>query len=202
MFCSYIRIFRVCLKCRLWVRKCGLQVGKCGSQMQDEGQFGKKMRVSWERNAGQLEHNACHSYLQEEAMYHLGSIWSLSWCPSKKYQCLISNRTKAFCSIFRISSILDEAYLQLDFEIKIVEIHRMLSEIHYLKVEHSKFGHINLKLFKAITASQSCFHGFLAILISLAFFQKWGDKQYTKAVKKYNDYVTSVKKNAAILTKK
>ena len=40
----------------------------------------------------------------------------------KKYRRLISNRTKVFCLIFRISFIVTVAYLNLDFEIKSVEI--------------------------------------------------------------------------------
>ena len=40
----------------------------------------------------------------------------------KKYRRLINNRTKVFCLIFRISSILNKTYPYLDFEIKIVEI--------------------------------------------------------------------------------
>ena len=40
-------------------------------------------------------------------------------CP-KKYRCLINNGTKAFCLIFKLPSILVEAYPNLDFESKIV----------------------------------------------------------------------------------
>ena len=41
------------------------------------------------------------------------------------------------------SSILDIAYLNLDFEIKIAEIRWKLKEIHYFQVEHSKFCNPN-----------------------------------------------------------
>ena len=40
----------------------------------------------------------------------------------KKYRCFISNRTEVFCLIFKLSSVLDKAYLNLHFEITIVEI--------------------------------------------------------------------------------
>ena len=38
-----------------------------------------------------------------------------------------------------ISSVLNKAYSNLDFETKVVKIHWKLSEIYYLQVEHSKF---------------------------------------------------------------
>ena len=84
--------------------------------------------------------------------YYLGSIGVQSWCPNRKHWHLINNRKKTFCSIFRI---LDKAYLELDFEIKIIEIHRLLSEINYFKIEHSKFCRINCVIFNAIAISQS-----------------------------------------------
>ena len=40
----------------------------------------------------------------------------------KKYRRLSKNRTKAFCLIFRLSLLLDKAYPNLDFDIKIVKI--------------------------------------------------------------------------------
>ena len=51
-------------------------------------------------------------------------------------------------TIFRISFILNTAYVNLDFKIKIVEISSKLSEIHYFKVEHSKFSKPNLVIFE------------------------------------------------------
>ena len=41
---------------------------------------------------------------------------------TKRYRCLINNGTKIFDSMFKISSILGEAKLNFDFEIKIVKI--------------------------------------------------------------------------------
>ena len=57
----------------------------------------------------------------------------------KKYRCLINNKTTVFCLIFRISFILDKAYLYLDLEMKIVKICYKLSEIYYFEVEHIEF---------------------------------------------------------------
>ena len=52
----------------------------------------------------------------------------------------ILNRTKVFCSISKLSqSILNEAYPNLDFKTKTVEIRWKLSEIYYFEVEHYKF---------------------------------------------------------------
>ena len=54
----------------------------------------------------------------------------------KKYQHLINNKTKFFYWIFRISFILNKASPNSDIEIKIVEIHWKLSEIHYFKLNY------------------------------------------------------------------
>ena len=53
----------------------------------------------------------------------------------EKYQCLIKNRTKVFCLVFKFLSILNKAYLNLDLETKIVKIRRKLSEIYCFEVE-------------------------------------------------------------------
>ena len=42
-------------------------------------------------------------------------------CP-KKNRCLINNKTKLYCVIFKIPSILNKIYVDIDFGIKIVEI--------------------------------------------------------------------------------
>ena len=69
---------------------------------------------------------------------------------SKKCRRLIKNRIKVFCFIFRISSILDIPYPNLDFEIKIVEIRWKLSEIYYFEVDHTKFNKSNFDDFWVI----------------------------------------------------
>ena len=54
-----------------------------------------------------------------------GELFIFSQLPGvpRKYRGLINNRIKGFCLILRIFFILDKAYFNLDFEIKIVEIH-------------------------------------------------------------------------------
>ena len=47
---------------------------------------------------------------------------SLYWVSQKKVLRLMNNKTKGFCSIFRISFVLNKIYPNLDFEIKIAEI--------------------------------------------------------------------------------
>ena len=52
------------------------------------------------------------------------SLFPVSFIPGvpKKCQHLINNKTKAFCLISKLFYILNEAYLNLDFEAKTVEI--------------------------------------------------------------------------------
>ena len=57
--------------------------------------------------------------------------WLCIPCVPKKYRCLINNGTNVFCSIIRISSILNRAYPDSDIEIRTVEIHWKLNVIHY-----------------------------------------------------------------------
>ena len=52
---------------------------------------------------------------------------------------MINNETNVFRLIFRMPLILDNAYLNLDLEIKIVEIRSKLSETYYFEVELTKF---------------------------------------------------------------
>ena len=54
----------------------------------------------------------------------LGELFVLSLLPGAPKKCrrLINNRTKVVCLFLRISLILDNAYFNLAFEIKIVEI--------------------------------------------------------------------------------
>ena len=66
-------------------------------------------------------------------------LFIISLCPKKKHRCLINNRTKVFCLTYRISSILNIAYLHIDFEITIVDIRLRLREIYHAEVENSKF---------------------------------------------------------------
>ena len=60
-------------------------------------------------------------------------------CPKKSIHCLMINRTKRFCQNFKISYILIRKHLTLNFETKIVEIRRKLSETYYYKAKNVKF---------------------------------------------------------------
>ena len=57
----------------------------------------------------------------------------------EKFRRLINHKTKVFWLILNIFSILNKKCPDLDFETKIVQIHRKINEIHYSEVEHSKF---------------------------------------------------------------
>ena len=64
--------------------------------------------------------------------------WSIQKIPGvpKKVLCLINNRTKAFCSVLKISSVSDRCDINLDFHISFLKIRQILTELQELEVQN------------------------------------------------------------------
>ena len=58
-------------------------------------------------------------------------------CPPKKALRLINNRTKVFCSIFKISFVSDRCGINLDFDISYLKMGKILKELQELEGQNA-----------------------------------------------------------------
>ena len=77
------------------------------------------------------------------------SISGSTWCPKKVLR-LINNKTKTFCSIFKISFVSDWCDINLNFDISLLKIGQILTELQELD-DQNAVNHETNELFLLAT---------------------------------------------------